>query len=154
MAKGDSDSACENLVGAGLDVILDVLLCPIHSLSSTSGSRLRSSGTDPKLRCFLGDLCLGLTVCSPLTTALLELVRTGMAAGLTWDDDGGEELGLLKLSLVCGVVVVVVVVVAVAVVAELCMSSRNRLSLASDLAFLGCKGVRVELILWSAAVLG
>lgn len=62
----------------------------------------------------------------------------GMAAGLTCDDDCGEELGLLKLSLVRGVVVVVVVVVvAVAVVPELCMSSRNRLSLASDLAFLG-----------------
>lgn len=71
-----------------------------------------------------------------------------MAAGLTWDEDGGEELVLLRVeefSFVC--VAVVVVVVAVAVVAELCMSSRNRLSLASDLAFLGREeGTAVELL--------
>lgn len=85
-----------------------------------------------------------------------------MAAGLTWDEDGGEELGLEKLSVaVCAVVVfevVEVVVVVVAVAAELCMSSRNLDSLASDcclvfktdLAFFGRTGSGVKLLLRSS----
>lgn len=68
------------------------MLCDSQFRSSTSGYLLRSSGTDAILLCFRGSF-LGLVCLSPLTTALLELVRTGIVAGLTSDVLGG--LGLV-----------------------------------------------------------